>query len=232
MIAAPSCKTVLSQATTAWPNRDKSIDGIIPSADHRRRNPTSDHNPGRYGFCHAVDLTIDKPHGCDGSRIMHAIAAAHDGRAKLMICEHELWTPSNGFSHYAHHDHMDHLHISVQDHLHDLLDIRAWPGIKKVVPPSAITAKLGRPLISPGERTWLWGNLTSATGKNTMGLPVRIEFLYLGTWRVAKVVYTSGTAGRYGTIVKPERTCTYRARYYGSTAIPSCKSQSVKLTIT
>jgi hypothetical protein len=230
MIAAPSCKAVLSQATKAWPNRDTGTDGIIPSAAHRAASPNSDHNPAPpYWLCHAVDLTQDKAHGCDCHAIFDAIRNARDNRVKLLIFEHRMWTPEGGVQTYSHSDHFDHLHISVKNTFSALFNVSAWPGIKKPIPLVQLSANLDQASVEADNGTWLYGYLLHR-GNPEPRMPVRVQYFYLGTWRTAKVVYTDNT-GRWGSIVRPKKTTTYRGAFFGSATLPSCRSASVKLTV-
>jgi hypothetical protein len=56
--ATPSAKSVLRQATALRPKRMKASDGLLPSKEHIKQSPNSDHNSG-----FAVDLTHDPLNG-------------------------------------------------------------------------------------------------------------------------------------------------------------------------
>jgi hypothetical protein len=63
---APCCSKALRDATTHWPNRNRSWDGIMGDAAHQQRK--SDHNDGN-----AFDLTHDPVHGVDGNLLSRQV---------------------------------------------------------------------------------------------------------------------------------------------------------------
>lgn len=136
-IAAPSAKAMLSQATAAWPSRSCVSDGIIPSAAHTAANPSSDHEMGAAGYCHAVDLTQDPSHGCDCGPISESLRISGDGRLKYVIFDRRIWNPrvySEWRAYGGTNPHTGHMHVSVTDTLSACEDVRQWPGIPVAAP--------------------------------------------------------------------------------------------------
>jgi len=167
--AAPSARAMLSQASRAWPARRTSADGIVPSAAHTAANPTSDHEPGAAGYCHAVDLTHDPGHGCDCGRISEALRAARDERVKYVIFNRRMfsrpewtWRAYSGTS-----PHTEHMHVSILDTRTACEDVHPWPGIigSAPVPSPAEEDDVVITLITPPIETWhrFW-RLRSAQG--------------------------------------------------------------------
>jgi hypothetical protein len=87
--AAPSAIALLREASKRYPGRRTSSDGIIPSAAHRRQSPNSDHNVGRAGYHHAVDLSHDPP--CDCGKIAEWIRRNRDPRVKYVIYNRKIF---------------------------------------------------------------------------------------------------------------------------------------------
>jgi hypothetical protein len=134
-LPAPSALAALRQATERWPNRSRASDGIVPSAAHTAANPTSDHEPGKAGYCHAYDLTHDPDHGCDCKVIAEKLRLARDQRVKYIIFDRRIcssqvepwtWRPYGGTN-----PHDKHMHVSIIDTKAACLDVSAWPGIHR-----------------------------------------------------------------------------------------------------
>jgi hypothetical protein len=129
-IAAPSASAMLAQATALWPNRLRDADGVIPSAAHTATNPTSDHEPGAAGYCHAVDLTHDPANGCDAHAIAERIRQAHDARVKYVISNRRIWNPSVSWAwrpYSGASPHTHHIHVSIKDTKAACEDTSPWP---------------------------------------------------------------------------------------------------------
>jgi hypothetical protein len=109
--ATPAALAVLRQATALAPKRKKVSDGLLPSAAHRKANPTSDHNTGL-----AVDLTHDPAHGIDCAVIFEKLK--EDARVKYLIFQGKIWSKEKsklGNRRYTgNNPHNKHLHISIE----------------------------------------------------------------------------------------------------------------------
>lgn len=127
-IPAPSAKMLLLQATALWSNRRTDSDGIVPSAAHTAANPTSDHEPGAAGYCHAVDLSHDPANGCDCAAITEKLRASRDPRIKYVIFNRRIFSPSTWewrpYSGSNPHD--KHLHMSIIDTKLACEDLSPW----------------------------------------------------------------------------------------------------------
>ncbi len=108
-------------ANRLWPNRKKASDGTLPSAEHLKQSPNSDHNTGE-----AFDITHDPSSGADGEKI--AAMALEDPRVKYVIWNKRIfnrvlgdkdWRPYTGSD-----PHTGHVHVSVIHEARD--DARPW----------------------------------------------------------------------------------------------------------
>jgi hypothetical protein len=119
--ATPAATAVLRQATAISPSRKKASDGLLPSKDHLKQNPNSDHNTG-----YAVDLTHDKQAGIDCFLIFQKLKT--DKRVKYMIFQGKIWSDersSQGDREYTgSNKHNKHLHISIKQGCED--DTSPW----------------------------------------------------------------------------------------------------------
>lgn len=107
--ATPAAKAVLRQATALRPKRKKASDGLLPSKDHVKQNPNSDHNSG-----FAVDVTHDPVFGIDCREAFHKLRL--DKRVKYLIFDGEIWSKGKGLRPYTGaNKHNKHLHISVKE---------------------------------------------------------------------------------------------------------------------
>jgi len=123
--AAPSAKKLRQQCTDAWPKRNQASDGIVPSAAHTKESPNSDHEPGKAGYCHAVDITHDPNNGCDAGKVLAAIVASRESRFKYGIYNKQITygagsTPSGKspwiyYSYTGTNPHTKHAHVSIVD---------------------------------------------------------------------------------------------------------------------
>jgi hypothetical protein len=82
---APAAVAALRQATALWPKRNKASDGLLPSKDHVKQNPNSDHNSG-----FAVDLTHDPEKGVYCQIIYTELQK--DPRVKYLIFKGRIWS--------------------------------------------------------------------------------------------------------------------------------------------
>jgi hypothetical protein len=107
--ATPAAIAVLRQATAISPSRKKASDGLLPSKEHIKKNPNSDHNTG-----YAVDLTHNVVDGIDCAEVFKHLQ--NDPRVKYLIFNHRIWTPENGVDIYTgSNPHIKHIHISIND---------------------------------------------------------------------------------------------------------------------
>ncbi len=106
-VASPAAIAVLRQATALWPKRKKLSDGLLPSLEHIKQNPDSDHNTGL-----AVDLTHDPANGVDCAELFQKLRS--DSRVAYMIFNHRLWSARGGeYKYTGKNPHTKHIHISV-----------------------------------------------------------------------------------------------------------------------
>jgi len=107
--AAPAAIAALRQATALRPKRKKASDGLLPSKDHVKQNPNSDHNSG-----YAVDVTHDPHFGIDCA--LAFIELQQDPRVKYLIFSGEIWSKEKGVKDYTgSNQHNKHLHISIKE---------------------------------------------------------------------------------------------------------------------
>lgn len=116
--ATPAAKAVLRQATALKPKRKKASDGLLPSKDHVKQNPNSDHNSG-----FAVDVTHDPVFGIDCAFAFIKLQA--DPRVKYLIFSGKIWSKEKGNRDYTGaNKHNKHLHISIKETCGD--DTSPW----------------------------------------------------------------------------------------------------------
>lgn len=107
--ASPAAKAVLRQATALRPKRKKASDGLLPSKEHFKQNPNSDHNSG-----YAVDITHDPVFGIDCNHAF--IRLQQDPRVKYLIFNGKIWSKEKGNREYTGpNPHKKHLHISIKE---------------------------------------------------------------------------------------------------------------------
>jgi hypothetical protein len=107
--ASPAAIAVLRQATALKPKRKKASDGLLPSKDHVKQNPNSDHNSG-----FAVDVTHDPVFGIDCAFAFIKLQA--DPRVKYLIFSGKIWSAEKGNRDYTGpNKHNKHLHISIKE---------------------------------------------------------------------------------------------------------------------
>lgn len=106
---------MLNQASDLWPNRSTISDGICPSAEHSKANPTSYHETGD-----ATDLTHDPAHGCDAHAQAERLRVLHQShnwrRLDQIISNGRIataargwgWRPYGGSNPHRKHAHFSH----------------------------------------------------------------------------------------------------------------------------
>lgn len=112
---AKSLVRLREQINAAYPNRDKSSDGSIGDARHRKSK--SDHNPNAAGVVTAIDIDRDLNAVDNVGLIVERLYESRDRRIKYLIWQGQIcsskvspwkwreYTGANG--------HFQHLHISV-----------------------------------------------------------------------------------------------------------------------
>ncbi len=137
--ATPAAIAVLRQASAHWPKRKKASDGLLPSKEHVKQNPNSDHNSG-----FAVDLTDDPVNGVDCSFIYSELK--NDKRVKYLIFKGKIWVTGKGEKPYTgSNKHNKHLHISIKENCG--YDKSPWfPWVPKPKAISKVKANFPKPL--------------------------------------------------------------------------------------
>jgi len=137
--ATPAAIAVLRQATAIAPLRLKASDGLLPSKEHIKANPNSDHNTG-----YAVDLTHDKLGGIDCFLIFQKLRT--DPRVSYLIFQGKIWSKEKGHRKYTgSNPHNKHLHISIKEGCGD--DTSPWfPWLGKPKVVNKVKANLPKPL--------------------------------------------------------------------------------------
>lgn len=116
--AAPAAIAALRQATALKPKRKRASDGLLPSKDHVKQNPNSDHNSG-----FAVDITHDSVNGIDCAVAYTKLQL--DPRVKYLIFNGKIWSKEKGNKDYTgSNKHTKHLHISIKENCGD--DTSPW----------------------------------------------------------------------------------------------------------
>lgn len=140
-----AARRLLDEATELWPNRRRTSDGICSSADHRKRNPTSDHDTGDAG-----DVSHDPENGCDAHgmarefvrRVVAGSPPPGATRVKYIISDREIWNPrvSPKWRPYrGSNPHTQHAHWSLW--MSQRNDDRDWWGPLLLVPKEPTTAE-------------------------------------------------------------------------------------------
>ena len=129
--ASPAAIAVLRQATALWPKRKKLSDGLLPSLEHRKQSPNSDHNTGL-----AVDLTHDPDNGVDCVEIFEKLK--EDKRVSYLIFQGKIWSrekAKQGNRKYTgSNPHNKHLHCSILPaHANDTSPWFWWVNQPKIV---------------------------------------------------------------------------------------------------
>ena len=126
-VASPAAIAVLRQATALWPKRKKASDGLLPSLEHIKQNPNSDHNSGL-----AVDLTNDPAKGVNCKDLF--VRLREDKRVDYLIFNRRIWSVRHGERDYTgSNPHEKHLHISIKaEHSKDTSPWFGWMEKPKV----------------------------------------------------------------------------------------------------
>jgi hypothetical protein len=126
--ASPAAKAVLRQATALRPGRKKASDGLLPSKEHVKQNPNSDHNSG-----YAVDVTHDPAFGINC--VDAFIKLQEDKRVKYLIFQGKIWSQEKGVRKYTGvNPHNKHLHISIKENYgEDTSPWFPWLGTVKTI---------------------------------------------------------------------------------------------------
>ena len=146
--ASAAAIAVLRQATALSPGRKKASDGLLPTAQHLKANPNSDHNTGL-----AVDLTHDPKKGINCNVIFEKLK--EDERVKYLIWRGKIWSrerrKEGNRKYTGNNPHVKHLHISINDtHADDTSPWFWWMNQPKIV--NQVKAKLSpKPKKKPAE---------------------------------------------------------------------------------
>ena len=134
--ATPAAIAVLRQATALRPKRKKASDGLLPSKEHLKQSPNSDHNTG-----FAVDITHDPNGGIDCFDLYQKLQ--EDKRVKYLIFQGKIWSVDKGENRYTgSNPHAKHLHISIKpNHGNDTSPWFPWLGKATVVNKAKATVK-------------------------------------------------------------------------------------------
>ena len=137
--ACPAAIAALRQATALKPQRKRASDGLLPSKEHVKQNPNSDHNSG-----YAVDITHDPVFGIDCAFAF--IKLQKDPRVKYLIFNGKIWSKEKGNKDYTgSNKHTKHLHISIKENCgDDTSPWFAWLGKPKAI--AKVKANFPKPL--------------------------------------------------------------------------------------
>ena len=166
---APAILKLRAQINTAYPHRDKSSDGIWPSAAHSAANPSSDHEAGN-----ALDIDNDLAAGVDVGVISIALAVSRDARLKYIIHDGRIWDAAHGWHAYSgSNPHKTHMHVSVRE------DRRNLTAPWVIARPSTATVMCSK---THGAH-WLPSWVSPTRGKFTAGKRYRTTPGCVGDWR-------------------------------------------------
>ena len=136
-VASPAAIAALRQATALWPKRKRLSDGLLPSLEHIKQNPDSDHNTGL-----AVDITHDPANGVDCAELFKKLR--DDERVDYLIFNRRIWSRTNGARDYTgSNPHTKHIHISiVKSKSKDTSPWFPWMGKPKAI--NKVKARLAK----------------------------------------------------------------------------------------
>lgn len=132
---APAIVQLLKQVDASYPSRSRAADGILPSAAHHAKNPTSDHERGD-----ALDVTFDLMNGPNLDQLASDILK--DERVKYVIWNRQIanrtidggaWRPYVETAIQTD-PHTGHMHVSV-DHARRG-DTSSWRIVIVPAPPA------------------------------------------------------------------------------------------------
>lgn len=113
---AKSLQQLVDEVNERWPTRNKSWDGSIGDAAHRKRK--SDHNPNPQGVVCAVDITHDpSPNGPNSEALAELLRVRGDRRLQYVISNKKIANmdiQSGEWRAYDKHPHDHHVHVSVR----------------------------------------------------------------------------------------------------------------------
>jgi hypothetical protein len=197
---APAIVRLRAQVNATYPKRDKSSDGIWPSAAHTKANPSSDHENGN-----AIDFDDDLLPGDHAAywdiwSVALGIVVSKDSRVKYLIHDNRIWSLAEGWRAYnGTNPHKTHLHISVKENRRT--DSREWA----IASPATNAHPAVSLAISKHSASKLEGFVLSGLLRPTIAkAPVIITYRRPGetTWRHwitvktdAKSAYKVGTRG-------------------------------------
>lgn len=141
-ILVPCLVTLRDEFDSIAPNRDKSSDGSIGDAAHRKTK--SDHNPDKNKRVHAIDVDEDlRVPGLTLEKVIQYILAEcrkpgisgkDRGRLKYIIYEGRIWEASNNWKEENYdgpNPHDKHAHFSAESSYKYSNDRRPWGLIEK-----------------------------------------------------------------------------------------------------
>lgn len=141
---ARSVSSLITQANTVAPRRNRSSDGTIGDAAHSRSK--SEHNPDAAGIVRAVDLTHDPRGGFDAHAAADAILRAQDRRLLYVISNRRIGSgpagraPGQWRRYTGSNPHTKHAHTSVvAGNLGDTYGL--WAGVGGVKTGSVYVAR-------------------------------------------------------------------------------------------
>ncbi len=108
---AQSLSTLRRQVNEAYPNRDKSSDGVIGDAAHAKTK--SDHNPNDQDVVCALDLDHDPDNGFDGDAFLAAQLNNPHPQLKFIVFKGYIYSRIRNFQPKVNSGHYTHVHISV-----------------------------------------------------------------------------------------------------------------------
>lgn len=115
---ARSLVQLRNQVDAKFPNRSRAIDGTIGDLRHQTQNPSSSHNPDRFGVVRAWDLTHDPRTGVHTYHFAEHLRLMRDRRLHHVISERRIFSPTNTpwtWRPYSGTPHNGHAHIAVSD---------------------------------------------------------------------------------------------------------------------
>ena len=124
---APAIEQFKKQLNAMFPNRDRVSDGFLGDLAHSKRK--SSHNPDKFGFVRAMDVTHNPEKGIDGNLLLNALLSAKDSRIWYIIFNRKIYNRKNNFKpevYTGENAHKHHLHLSVADDPNIYNDASDW----------------------------------------------------------------------------------------------------------
>lgn len=161
---APTCRAALTEATSRWPRRRRTSDGICGDPRHQAR--VSDHNAGN-----AWDLSHDPANGCDAHGLVEQIRQRQDRRVKYIISNRRICGPGsrgggwNWKSYSGSNPHTQHSHVSIWPSARN--DTSPWlGGVTPSQPATVQPAPVGK--LTPGQIKWLAKSIAGMSEENAV----------------------------------------------------------------